>query len=288
MRGVLFILLAELCFASSSVLAKLALIDSDLSGIQITFFRFIMGAAVGFIAIKRSKESFRPKNPKFVFWRAITNTTSAMLFFFSLKYTSVTNANMLGMTYPLWVVIFAPLLIKEQLLKRNLVYVFIAIIGVYLVVMPDFSGINLGDACAFMAGVTGAVAVIILRRARQYDSTNIIIFYLMFTGAIINSLFLPAVWAKPTTEQWFYILTSAILGLAAQIFLTVGYKYIEASQGSLVSSSRIVMAAIMGVIIFSDDITIRLICGALLILSAQYGIIQTKLRFATKKLLTSK
>ncbi len=288
MRGVIYILLAELCFALSSVFAKLVLEGTELSGLQITFFRFLMGALIAFIAIKRSGESFIPQNIKWISWRAVFNTASAMCFFYSLKYTTVTNANMLGMTYPLWVVLVAPFIIGEIFRVRNLAYIGIALVGVYLIVHPDFNTVNRGDVMAFVAGLTASVAVIALRQARKFDSTNLIIFYLMSTGLVINTAFIFNVWSNPTPIQLAYILVSALLGLIAQILVTKGYKYIEASRGSIVSSSRILMAALLGVLIFSDNITIQLIIGGVLIISSQIALLFDKIQFSDSLLKNKK
>ena len=50
-------------------------------------------------------------------------------------------------------------------------------------------------------------------------------------------------------------LVMASLGVLALLSITYGYKFIEATRGSMISSSRIVMAGVMGVIFFSDNIT---------------------------------
>ena len=104
----------------------------------------------------------------------------------------------------------------------------------------------------------------------------------MSTGFVINGFFLFSVWSNPNPLQWVYIIISALLGLMAQIVITHGYKYIEATKGSIVSSSRIVMAGAMGVLFFSDEITIQLLAGGVLILSAQIGLLFDKLRFFSR------
>jgi drug/metabolite transporter (DMT)-like permease len=278
MKGVLYVLAAEFCFAASSVVGKFVLADPLISGIQLTFFRFLMGSVIGFVVMWRSKESFVPKNPSMVALRAIFNTMSAMLFFQSLQYTTVTNANMLGMTYPLWVVLFAPMLIKEKFEIRNIGFMVLALIGVYLVVHPSFSSINTGDIYAFFSGVTASVAVLALRQARRFDSTALIIFYLMTTALVVNAFLLFPVWVDPSPMQWWLIMLSAAFGVTAQLLITQGYKFIEATRGSLVSSSRILMAGAMGVMFFSDKISLQIVGGAALILISQYGLIREKLK----------
>ena len=283
MKGILYLLFAEFCFAASSVVCKFVIQDSDIPGIQFTFFRFLLGTIIGFVLLKKNGERMIPVSPQMVGLRAIFNTISAMTFFMALEYTTVTNANMLGLTYPLWVVIFAPLIIREVFEVRNIFYLFIALLGVYIVVNPNFNAINKGDLLAFVSGVTASVAVLALRQARKTDSTDLIIFYLMSTGMVVNFIFLYPIWTDPTPLQWFGILLSASLGVLAQLSITYGYKFIEATRGSMISSSRIVIAGVMGVIFFSDNITLKLIIGACLIVFAQFGMISSKFKLIRKK-----
>jgi drug/metabolite transporter (DMT)-like permease len=277
-KGILYILIAEFTFAGSSVFAKYALEDSDISGLQVTFFRFLIGALVSTVVMVRRGESFVPVSPQMTAWRAIFNTISAMLFFYSLKYTTVTNANMLGMTYPLWVVLFAPIFLDEKFEWKNVGFVILAIAGVYLVVHPDFGTFNYGDICAFGAGITSSIAILALRQARKFDSTYLIIFYLMTFGLVVNSLMVYPVWVNPSFEKWVLIIVAAFLGFIAQLFITQGYRFIDATRGSLVSSSRILMASAMGIMFFSDHFTLQLVAGAVLILASQYGMILSKLK----------
>ncbi len=137
MKGIIYLLLAEMSFALSSAIGKYILIDSDIYGIQITFLRFAFGFIFGYWGMKHSGISFTPIKKWPIFLRAVFNTISAMLFFYSLKFTTVTNANMLGNSYPIWVVLFAPLFIHEKYKKSNILFLVVAIVGVYLVMNPD-------------------------------------------------------------------------------------------------------------------------------------------------------
>ena len=277
LKGVFYLVMAEFVFALSSVFAKFAVQGSDLSGLQVVFFRFVMGTILAFYLLKKNKESFKPNNIKLVIFRSVFNTASAMLFYFSLAYTTVTNTNMLSMTYPLWIVLFAPFVLHEKFRKRNLFFVAIAVAGIYLVVHPNFATVNLGDVTAFLAGIAAAGSIISLREARKTDSTNLIIFYLMTFGMLFNGLLLIKLWKAPTPMQWLNIGLTSIFGLAAQFFITHGYKYIDATKGSIVSSSRIIIAMTLGAIIFHDQITYQILLGAALILAAQYGVIGSQM-----------
>jgi drug/metabolite transporter (DMT)-like permease len=68
------------------------------------------------------------------------------------------------------------------------------------------------------------------------------------------------------------LLSSAFAGFIGQVFITSGYKYLEAGKGSLVSSSRIVFAFLLGWMFFSESLTLNLIIGATLILISFVGV----------------
>jgi drug/metabolite transporter (DMT)-like permease len=268
------LMLAELCFASSTVFAKLVTEQSDIPSIEITFFRFFFGIFVAYAVLKKKGSSMVPNNKKFVMWRGILNTLAVILFYTSVKYTTVTNANMLNMTYPIFIFLFMPFFVTEKIKLIQIFYLVLSITGVYMVIQPNFNHILYGDLIGLSSGIVGGISVITLRKAREFDSTALIIFYLMAIGTLINGVLLITVFKMPNTYQAINITVSALLGLAGQIFITSGYKYIEASKGSIISSSRIIFAVILGVIFFNDNLNLELIIGGSFIL---FSVIQLTL-----------
>ena len=145
-------------------------------------------------------------------------------------------------------------------------------LGIYFVIKPNFSNINIGDWYGLASGIAGALAIMSLRMAREYDSTALILFYLMSIGLVINGLLLLPVFIMPVGIQWVFLLSSALAGFMGQAFITSGYKYLEAGKGSLVSSSRIVFAFLLGWMFFSESLTVHLLIGASLIIFSFVGV----------------
>jgi len=87
----------------------------------------------------------------------------------SLRYTSAANATLLGNTAPLWVALFAWLILRERL--RGLFWVGLAfsLAGAAIVLGSDFirhPSIGLGDMLALAAGVFYAGYFIVTERGR--------------------------------------------------------------------------------------------------------------------------
>lgn len=271
-RGVFLLLLAEFCFASATIFAKYVTNNVDVPALELTFFRVTIGTVAAAIYMFRTKTSFIPKKISWVLTRAIFSFAALIAFFYAVKHSSVTNANMLNMTYPVFIFLLAPLFKLERMKKVSFIFLVMAMAGIYLIIFPDFSNINKGDLIGLLSGIGGAIAIISLSMARKNDSTVLIVFYLMAIGTICNIILIIPVFVLPETKYLIALIICGILGLTGQVFLTMGYKFVTAKAGSMISSSRIVFAATLGFIFFSEPMTLQIITGGLLIISAIIGI----------------
>jgi drug/metabolite transporter (DMT)-like permease len=266
-RGIIFLLLAELCFTASTIFSKLLTNSSGISAIEVTFARFFLGLIVVSTIIYKSKMSLIPNKLSLLIWRGVLNTIAVMLFFLASQYTSITNTHMLNMTYPFFIFLFAPLFFRQERIAVFL-YLFLVtgMMGIWLVINPNFREINRGDIFGLLSAVVAAFSVITLTMARKNDSTMVILFYLMSIGTVLNGLVMIPVFILPAGREWLLIIVSGLIGVLGQIFITYGYKYISARAGSLISTSRILYAVILGVLVFSEEITLRIAAGGLLIM----------------------
>lgn len=283
-RGIVLLLLAEFCFAAATVFAKLVTNSSAIPAIEITFFRVSIGVIIAALYMIKTKTSFRPHNITLVVARAIFSFSALIAFFYAVEYGSVTKANMLNMTYPVFVFLVAPFFNIERLHKIALLFLVIAMTGIYLVIFPDFSNINLGDILGLVSGILAAFSVITLAMARERDSTVMIVFYLMAIGTVVNVIFLIPVFVMPELRQLPLLVASGISGILGQVFLTMGYKHVNARAGSMVSSARIVFAALMGFFFLSEALSMRIIAGGLLIISAIIGVSSLQKRAGSREI----
>lgn len=266
-KGIIFLLLSELCFTVSTIFSKLLTNTSNISALEVTFSRFFLGLIVFSAIICRNSISLVPNRLSLLVWRGVLNTLAVVLFFLASQYTTITNTHMLNMTYPFFIFLFSPLFFRSEKISSFLYLILIfALIGIWLVINPNLSSINKGDVFGLLSGIVAAFAVITLNLARKNDSTPVILFYLMSIGTVLNGLIMLPVFVWPQGGQWLLLLASGAVGVAGQVCITYGYKYITARAGGLVSTSRILYAVVLGMLVFSEDLTWRIAAGGLLIL----------------------
>ncbi len=268
-RGIIFLLISELCFTVSTVFSKLLTSSSSVSALEVTFTRFFLGWIVASVIVYKNSISLVPNKLSLLIWRGVLNTIAVILFFLASHYTTITNTHMLNMTYPFFIFLFAPLFFREEKISPFLYLVLImALAGIWLVINPSLGSINKGDVFGLLSGIISAFAIITLNMARKNDSTVLILFYLMSIGMVLNGLTMLPVFVWPRGSQWVLLLASGAVGVVGQVCITYGYKYITARAGSLVSTSRILYAVILGMLIFQENLTLRIVAGGVLILSS--------------------
>lgn len=270
--GVLLILISALFFVLGSYFGKVVTLTTDMTAVITSFSRFLLGTIIMFFYILYKKESFRPNNIKTIAARAVLNSISIIMITWALQYTTITNTNMLNMTYPVYVILFAPFITKEENNKSTYFYLLAIMLGSYIVSNPSFGSINKGDFMASLSAIIAGIAVLCLTMASRYDKSYIIVFYVMLIGTFIN---IPFAFKDIYSFDFTGIIPvflAALFGFLGQVFLTLGYKYVDSATGSLVSTSGIVMAAIVGTVFLAEPFNLRIITGVLIITISLIGI----------------
>jgi drug/metabolite transporter (DMT)-like permease len=277
LKGNLFLLASSLFFALSTVFAKFLLEDSVIPAAEITFFRFSTGFIFAAAYVIFTGKSIIPSKFKFIIMRSFTNTIAVLLFFIGIQYTTVSKSNLLNMTYPVFVFLLSPLFNKEKITLQHYIFLLLTMAGSYLVVIPDSAGfdlnsINKGDIFSLLSGVVAGFAINSLREARKTDPSYLVLFYLMGVGTVINIFLIIPGFVIPENKHLINLALTTAASLLGQVFLTVGYKYVSAAEGSIISLSRILFALILGIILFSDPINIRIAAGSIIILVSLLGV----------------
>jgi len=269
--GAVCLVAAAVFFALASALAKLASQMSAIPAVELVFFRYLVGfAAVGLWALI-GRRDVRPRRLGYVALRSVFNIAGVTLLYVGLQATTVTKATMLNMTYPLFVFLLAPLVNRERNRPAAFLWLLLTLAGLYLIILPRFTGVNRGDLASLLSAVTIGASVSFLREARKHDSSLAIMFTMSLTGSVATFLMSLPRFLLPAGPALLFTLLSAAAGAGAQVLSTVGYRHVRAPTGSLLESSRMVFGSLLGALLFAEAFTFRLLAGGLRIVGAQMG-----------------
>jgi drug/metabolite transporter (DMT)-like permease len=233
------------------------------------FSRFALGFIIVAFSVMVKKRSVRPNRLRFLVGRTLGNTSAVFCFYKAVETTTVANANILNMTYPVFVALIAWFFLREQRDGVALAVVPLAFAGIWLIVTPAGMQWDWNNGWGLASGVTASFAIVFLNLSRQYDSAETTLFYLFGFGAlIIWGLFHELIYL-PNAKEFYYLLISSLFGIGGQYLITYGFRYVTAVEGSIITSTRILLAAMLGPVMVADPaLGVTGWCGALLIFIA--------------------
>ncbi|MCP3900187.1 MAG: DMT family transporter [Desulfobacteraceae bacterium] len=216
------------------------------------FARFLGGFIVVVLVMLIKKQSLKPKKYKYLIGRTLGNCVAVYCFFKGTTLTSVAEANILNMTYPIFIAVISWFYLKSERDIVSLIIVLVSFAGVWLILDPSKMSFNFDSLWALVSGLSAAVAIIFLNLCRKENDTETTLFFLFGIGSIvILSIFYKEI-CIPDTTALKYIFICALFSIIGQYLITIGFKFVTAIEGGIISSTRILLAAILGPFIVSD------------------------------------
>jgi len=270
MGGCLAVLLSAICFYLSTATirwAQLQGIHPDPSFYVLT--RLLLGFVIVTSLLLLQKRSPRPQNYALLIGRALANSVAVYCFYQAVQTTTVSHANILNMTYPIFVALIAWGFLPEQRDGRMLLALGAAFAGIVLILYPTEMTFNLNHLWGLGSGVSAALAIVCLNLSRQMHDSETVLFYMFGIGSLLIYVGFHQHMVIRQGGDVVSLLTCAAFGIAGQYLITFGFRYISAVEGSIISSTRILIAAFVGPLIAIDPaLTTRGWLGALLIFMA--------------------
>ena len=269
LAGCLAVFASAFCFYMSTVAIQWSRSRAAIDASYFVFARFLLGFLVVCTVMKIRQRRLNVVNHHLLIGRTLANCAAVYCFFKAVTVTTVAQANILNMTYPLFIALFTWIFLKKQRDIISLVMVLIAFAGVWLVLSPGGFGLELNHIWGLMSGLTAAAAIIYLNLSRQHHDTHTILFYMFGLGSVVIYLLFYQYIFLPGTTEFYYLALCAVTGIAGQYLLTLGFRYVTAVEGGIISSTRILLAALLGPLLVAEpSLTAAGWTGALLIFSA--------------------
>lgn len=251
--GWLSIFASGLCFYFATVIISWSHAYVEISAPFYAFARFLLGFLLVSLTLIANRQKPQCRQFHYIGGRALTNTAAVYFFYKAVDASTVANANILNMTYPLFVALFAWFTLRDQRDYFDLAVVGVATVGTAMVLTPDAGGIGLWEnSWGLASGLMAAVSMIYLNLCRRDHDSQSILWYMFGGGALLMLPFFYQDIFLPSGLELFFILSCSIVGVLGQYFLTYGFLYVTAVEGAVISSSRILIAALLGPVLLSD------------------------------------
>jgi len=276
-------LLASLSFAVMGGFAKT--VSQVLPPVEVTFFRNIFGVLLVGFAIYKSPLKQIGGRPFLLLFRGSMGFISLLAYFYIIAYIPLGEAVTYNKTSPIFVAIFAYLLLNEKLSKWAMLAIIIGFIGIACISMPEEGSFSFNkySILGIFSGVGAALAYTSIRELRKYYDTRAIVMSFMGVGTVaplILMLVTPYVtppeslnfmfdeFVMPEGIIWFYVLIMGLSATTSQVLMTKAYEYTKAGLVGTISYSNIIFALIIGIFLGDPIPTPLKILGIILVISS--------------------
>lgn len=225
---------------------------------EITFFRGLIGtvAVVGFMAAKRIP--FSTEHRGMLVMRGIFGGLGTLLNFVALAYMSMADASILFQLSGIFVFVFSSLVLREALPKGALKWLLVILVAVAVIVKPwSFGSLNWYSLYAVAGAAFAAAAYTTIRKISQsgHHSPYEIMFYFLFTTALVGGMLMWPNFVIPDARQWIYIAIIGGISVFAQFFLTGAFIATNAVVAQFLQYIGVFFNTFWGFAIFNETLS---------------------------------
>jgi drug/metabolite transporter (DMT)-like permease len=267
--GGLAVFVSAFGFYISTVVIRWSQAEVMIASSYFVFARFLLGFVVVCAVMAYRRQPPRPHNYHQLIGRTVANCVAVYCFYKAVKHTSVAEANILNMTYPVFVALLSWIFLRRQRDPIALAMVAMAFTGIWLILAPGKIDIEPANLWGLASGMSASCSIIYLNVSRQNHDTNTVLFFMFGLGALLMFAGFHREFFWPRTQHLYYLIPCAAAGVAGQFLLTIGFRYVTAVEGSIISSMRILLAALLGPLVAGEpSLATAGWVGAILLFSA--------------------
>jgi drug/metabolite transporter (DMT)-like permease len=277
----LILIIIAACFWGSMGIFVRRLTTFGFDSIQIVSIRVTLAALIfSLFLLIRERSGFRISLRDIPLFLGLG--LGSILFFTVCYFAAITimplsTAAILLYTSPIWIMLMSALFFHEKMNSRKVIALFLAFGGCVLVsgISGDgitFTGLLLGLGSGIGYGLYSILGTVALRKYSPYTVTT----YTFLIAAVGSWVICRPVDMISKFEEaddiagliFFCILTALVTAVIPFLAYTLGLRSVEASKAGIIATIEPVVATLVGIICFSETLTLLSGIGITLVLAA--------------------
>lgn len=275
--GILCAVLSAVCYGTNPF-GALPLYEEGVNTATVLTHRF--GLAVVLLAavmlIKRENFKVTRHEFKVLFSLGILFAASSITYYQSFHFMDAGIASTILFVYPVMVAVIMAAFFKERVTAMTVVAIVMSLVGIGLLYKGG-AGVSLsviGIVLCVLSSLAYAIYIIVVNQSSIKMSSFKVTFYAMLVceiTLILYSFTSPELYlcALPSARAWsFAVWLSIVPTILSLVFMTVAVQHVGATPTAILGALEPLTAVAIGVVVFGETLTPRLIVGILFILFA--------------------
>ena len=268
-KGIIAILISAIGFSFMSVFFRLA---GDLPVFQKSLARNLVAMFIPLFFIIKYKQPIFGKlsSQPLLISRSTLGLIGVLLNIYAIDHMVLSDADTLMKLNPFWTILLSLIFLHEKVRKYQISAMIIAILGMLLIVKPEFSSSVIPSIAGLFSGIFAASAYTCVRALSTRERPYTLVFYFSLFSVVVLIPFSIFTFEPMTTVQVLYLLGAGLSAAVGQIGITLAYSFAPAKDISIFTYASIIFTALFGFILFGETPDMLATLGYVVIISASY------------------
>lgn len=274
--GTLCAIGAAVCYGTNP-LGALNLYAEGMNTPSVLFYRFGLAWIIIAIVMLFRRENLKVDRREFLTLTAlgVLFILSSLTLYLSFRLMPAGVASTILFTYPVMTAAIMSLFFRERIRVATVLSIILSFVGVLLLYWGDSGGtLHLGGVVlVLVSALTYALYIIVVDKSPLAMSSFKINFYVLFYCAAGMALFAlisgQPLQLPPTPRAWLWVSWLAVVpAIMALVMMVYAAKYLGSTPTAILGALEPTTAVLIGVFVFAEPFTLRLLLGIVLILAA--------------------
>ena len=275
-KGYIMGAVASAAYGTNPLFA-LPLFDEGMDSDSILFFRYLLAIPMMamLIFIRKGNLAVRWREVPMLAAMGLLVATSSLTLFESLRFMDAGIASTMLFVYPVMVALIMAIFFGERMTLRTIACLALTVGGVMLLYrQSDGATISLkGSMLVMVSALSYALYIVGVNRSRLKDMDSLkITFYSLLVGMAafgVRTGFGEQLVVPHNYRMWLEVGGLALFSTALSFaFITMAIHYIGSTPTAILGALEPVTAIIIGVTVFGETLSSRIVCGVMLIIAA--------------------
>lgn len=283
-QGLILMAVAVVSIPVADALAKW--LSTSLSVGEIAWFRFVFQTLCLLPLLAYYRHLGRPTRDHL--WLGVLISGTILFLFWGLAHLPLANNIALFFVEPLILVIFSTVFLGERITPRRWIGVVVGLLGVLIVLRPNWSAYGLASLFPLAAATCFAAYLTLtrarLRTPRPRDALALQLWVGIAACLVMGAFLLIghhgqwaiAAWTTPAGIQWLWLAAAGGLAAFAHVLITMAFARSDASLLAPLQYLEIFSATLLGWLVFADWPDTFTVLGGLIIVAAGLVVIRER------------
>ena len=220
--------------------------------------------------------AMRTQRPLAHITRNVIHYTGQAAWLYALTLIPLAVLISIEFTTPIWTAILAVSFLGERLSRPRLAAIALGLIGVVIIVRPSAGSMDPGHLIVLGAAVCFGISMVLVKSMTRTESVVRIIFWMLLIQSAVGLVPALYAWRNPSLALWPWIIVIAFSGMSSHFCLARALAYADATIISPMDFLRVPLSALVGWLLYHEQIDVFTAGGAALILAGNLLNLQRK------------